>query len=124
MLPDGLMIDTFINREALVSRTIETVAKNLIEGAIVVVVVLFLFLGDIRASLIAASVIPLSMLFTFGMMQYFGVIGNLMSLGALDFGLIVDGSFIVVESVAMAVGLKPKNHLEPNTFAHRQNWVI
>ncbi|MFQ3576428.1 MAG: CusA/CzcA family heavy metal efflux RND transporter [Cytophagales bacterium] len=106
LLPKGITIKPFINRKALVGRTIQTVTKNLVEGALVVLVVLMLFLGDWRASVVAASVIPLSMLATFGLMCQFGVIGNLMSLGALDFGLIVDGSVIVVESIAMVFAIK------------------
>lgn len=124
LLPDGLKIEPFINREALVSKTISTVTHNLLEGAVVVLIVLFIFLGDYIASLIAASVIPLAMLFTFGMMQLTGVIGNLMSLGALDFGLIVDGSVIVVESVALAMVFRMKNIKIKSTFHQRQEWVI
>lgn len=124
LLPDGLKIEPFINREALVSKTITTVTHNLLEGAVVVLIVLFIFLGDYIASLIAASVIPLAMLFTFGMMQLTGVIGNLMSLGALDFGLIVDGSVIVVESVALAMVFRMKNLKIKSTFHQRQEWVI
>ncbi|MCP2821169.1 efflux RND transporter permease subunit, partial [Salmonella enterica subsp. enterica serovar Typhimurium] len=81
----------------LVDRTIHTVSKNLIEGALLVVVVLFLLLGNIRAALITAAVIPLAMLFTIMGMVRGGVSGNLMSLGALDFGLIVDGAVIIIE---------------------------
>lgn len=124
LLPEELEIKPFINREALVARTISTVTKNLVEGAIVVLAVLMLFLGDIVASLIAASVIPLAMLFTFGMMNYMGVIGNLMSLGALDFGLIVDGSVIVVEGVAMALALKLKKIHRAMSYEERQDEVV
>lgn len=124
LLPEELEIKSFINRESLVSRTINTVTKNLIEGAIVVLLVLMLFLGDIVASLIAASVIPLAMLFTFGMMNAFGVIGNLMSLGALDFGLIVDGSVIVVESVAMVLAFQLKKANRVLNYEERQEVVI
>ena len=124
LLPEELEIKPFINREALVARTISTVTKNLVEGAIVVLLVLMLFLGDIVASLIAASVIPLAMLFTFGMMNATGVIGNLMSLGALDFGLIVDGSVIVVESVAMVLAVQLKKARGVLSYAERQNVVI
>jgi heavy metal efflux system protein len=124
LLPEELEIKPFINREALVSRTIQTVTKNLVEGAIVVLLVLMLFLGDIIASLIAASVIPLAMLFTFGMMQTTGVIGNLMSLGALDFGLIVDGSVIVVESVAMSLAFSMRKIKRKMSYEERQDEVI
>lgn len=124
MLPEGVVMNTFINRQNLVQRTTSTVSKNLMEGAIVVLIVLFLFLGDLRASLIAASVIPLSMLFTFGMMVSTDVIGNLMSLGALDFGLIVDGSVIVVEGIAMVLAVKMKGLTSKSTYLERQKWVI
>jgi cobalt-zinc-cadmium resistance protein CzcA len=113
-LPEGLIIEPFIDREKLVTRTISTVATNLLEGAVIVIVVLFLFLGDITASLIVASLIPLCMLFAFGMMVQFKVVGNLMSLGALDFGLIVDGSVIVVESVIISLGLYATKKLNPS----------
>lgn len=97
-LPEGLIIEPFIDRAKIVSKAIATVATNLIEGAMIVVLVILIFLGNWRASLLAASVIPLSMLFAFGLMKQFGVVGNLMSLGAIDFGLLVDPSIIVVES--------------------------
>lgn len=123
-LPDDVEIVPFIDREKLVARTINTVKTNLMEGAVIVVLILILFLGDLKASLIAASVIPLSMLFAFGMMQYFGVVGNLMSLGALDFGLIVDGSVIVVEGVALFVGLAMHKAGTKMDYASRQLVVI
>jgi heavy metal efflux system protein len=125
-LPEGLVIEPFIDREKLVSKAISTVRTNLIEGAIIVVLVILLFLGNWRASLLAASVIPLSMLFAFGLMQQFGVVGNLMSLGAIDFGLLVDPAIIVVESVvlflALAMGKKAKG--EKMTYQERQEVVI
>lgn len=96
-LPDDIEIVPFIDRASLVDRAIGTVQENLMEGALIVIFVLVLFLGNIRAGLIVASVIPLSMLFALGMMQLFGVSANLMSLGAIDFGLIVDGAVIIVE---------------------------
>jgi heavy metal efflux system protein len=99
-LPPGVRIEPFLNRSDLVSRAIGTVSRNLIEGALIVVFILVLLLGNMRAGLIVASVIPLSMLFAISMMNLFGVSGNLMSLGAIDFGLIVDGAIIIVESVA------------------------
>ncbi len=105
-LPKGITIDEFYNREHLVDKTIGTVEKNLIEGGVIVILVLLLMLGNIRAGLIVASVIPLAMLFALIMMNVFDVSGNLMSLGAIDFGLIVDGAVIIVESVIVAVGLK------------------
>lgn len=98
-LPEGVELITFYDRTKIVDRAIATVKKNLLEGALIVVVILVLFLGNFRASLIVASVIPLAMMFAVGMMNMFGVSGNLMSLGALDFGLIVDGAVIIVEAV-------------------------
>lgn len=105
-LPEGLVIDGFLDRSALVSRAIGTVEKNLIEGALIVIAVLVLFLGNLRAGLIVASVIPLAMLFAVAMMRLFGVSGNLMSLGAIDFGLIVDGAVIIVEASMHHLGLR------------------
>ena len=98
-LPEGVTIETFYDRTELVNRTIATVAKNLIEGGLLVVLVLLLLLGNLRASLIVAAAIPLSMLVAFTAMNAFGISGNLMSLGALDFGLIVDGSVVMIENV-------------------------
>ena len=98
-LPEGIEIEPFLDRTKMVNNAIGTVEKNLIEGALIVVFVLVLFLGNFRAGLIVASVIPLSMLFAVILMNMFGVGGNLMSLGALDFGLIVDGAVIIVEAV-------------------------
>jgi len=98
-LPEGVIIEPFIDRTELVDRAIGTVKKNLIEGALIVIFVLILLLGNWRAGLLVASVIPLSMLFAFGLMRQFGVSGNLMSLGAIDFGLIVDGAVIIVEAI-------------------------
>lgn len=98
-LPEGVQIEAFLDRTKMVNHAISTVEKNLLEGALIVVLVLVLFLGNFRAGLIVASVIPLSMLFALIMMNVFGVSGNLMSLGALDFGLIVDGAVIIVEAV-------------------------
>lgn len=98
-LPKGVVIEPFLDRTKMVNNAIGTVEKNLTEGALIVVFVLVLFLGNIRAGLLVASVIPLAMLFAICMMNLFGVSGNLMSLGALDFGLIIDGAVIIVESV-------------------------
>jgi cobalt-zinc-cadmium resistance protein CzcA len=97
-LPAGVYIQTLYNRSSLVDQTIATVQKNLFEGAILVVIVLFIFLGNIRAAIITALVIPLSMLFAITGMALHKVSGNLMSLGAIDFGLMVDGAVIVVEN--------------------------
>lgn len=98
-LPEGLEIQPFLDRTKMVNNAISTVEKNLLEGALIVVFVLVIFLGNIRAGFLVASVIPLSMLFAVILMNWFGVSGNLMSLGALDFGLIVDGAVIIVEAV-------------------------
>lgn len=98
-LPEGVIIEPFIDRTNLVDRVEDTIARNLIEGGLIVIFVLVIFLGNWRAGLVVASVIPLSMLFAFGMMKTFGIDGNLMSLGAIDFGMIVDSAVIIVEAV-------------------------
>ncbi len=98
-LPEGVVIEPFLDRTKMVNNAIGTVEKNLVEGALIVIFILVLFLGNVRAGLLVASVIPLAMLFAIIMMNTFGVSGNLMSLGALDFGLIVDGAVIIVEAV-------------------------
>lgn len=108
-LPQGVVVEPFLDRSELVSRAIHTVGKNLLEGALIVIFVLVLFLGNLRSGLLVASVIPLAMLFALGMMDVFGVSGNLMSLGALDFGLIVDGAVIIVEAVMHRI-LQSKHH--------------
>ena len=97
-IPDDVEIEAYVDRTSLVNRAVATVKTNLIEGALIVLFILILFLGNIRAGLIVASAIPLSMLFALGMMRVFGVSANLMSLGAIDFGLIVDGAVIIVEA--------------------------
>ncbi len=99
----GVEVDPFYDRTELVQKTIRTVARNLVEGGVLVIVVLFLMLRNLRAGLIVSSVIPLSMLAAFIGMRWFGVSGNLMSLGAIDFGLIVDGSVIVVENAVRMI---------------------
>lgn len=99
MLPEGVSVEPYLNRSELVNRNISTVVRNLIEGALIVFLVLILFLGNLRAGLIVASVIPLAMLFGFIMMRLFGVSANLMSLGAIDFGIVVDGSIVIVEGI-------------------------
>ncbi|WP_443945973.1 CusA/CzcA family heavy metal efflux RND transporter [Pedobacter sp. AW1-32] len=99
MLPQGVVIEPFLDRTKMVDNAIHTVETNLMEGALIVIFVLVFFLGNLRAGLIVSSVIPLSMLFAIILMNQFGVGGNLMSLGAIDFGLIVDGSVIVVEAI-------------------------
>ena len=110
-LPEGVKIEPFLNRSDLVGRAIGTVSKNLIEGALIVVFVLVLLLGNLRAGLVVASVIPLAMLFAVSLMNLFGVSGNLMSLGAIDFGLIVDGAVIIVESVVHRISMS-KHHYQ------------
>lgn len=105
-LPEGVVIEPFLDRAKMVSNTISTVKTNLMEGALIVVFILVLFLGNFRAGFLVASVIPLAMLFAVIMMNLFGVGGNLMSLGALDFGLIVDGAVIIVEAVLHQLGFK------------------
>lgn len=109
-LPKGVTIEPFLNRSDLVGRAIGTVSTNLIEGALIVIFILVLLLGNMRAGLIVASVIPLSMLFAVSMMKLFGVSGNLMSLGAIDFGLIVDGAVIIVESVVHRITQSKTHH--------------
>jgi cobalt-zinc-cadmium resistance protein CzcA len=108
-LPAGVTIEPYLNRSDLVSRSIGTVSRNLIEGALIVIFILVILLGNVRAGLIVASVIPLSMLFAISLMNIFGVSGNLMSLGAIDFGLIVDGAVIIVESVVHRIFMS-KHH--------------
>ena len=109
-LPEGIEIHAFLDRTKLVNRAIGTVERNLIEGALIVVFVLVLMLGNWRAGLVVASVIPLSMLFAVILMNLFGVSGNLMSLGAIDFGLIVDGAVIIVEATLHHIALKNYRH--------------
>lgn len=107
-LPKGVIIEPFIDRTNLVDRVEGTIARNLIEGGLIVIFVLVIFLGNWRAGLVVASVIPLSMLFAFGMMKTFGIDGNLMSLGAIDFGMIVDSAVIIVEAVVSHIHNKYK----------------
>ena len=110
-LPEGVVIEPFLDRTKLVNNAIATVSKNLIEGALIVIFVLVLLLGNLRAGLVVASVIPLAMLFAVSMMHLFGVSGNLMSLGAIDFGLIVDGAVIIVEATM--------HHILGKKYLHR-----
>jgi cobalt-zinc-cadmium resistance protein CzcA len=105
-LPDDVIIEPYLDRTDLVGRAIKTVETNLIEGALIVIFVLVFFLGNLRAGLIVASAIPLSMLFALGLMNVFGVSANLMSLGAIDFGLIVDGAVIIVEATLHHLGMR------------------
>jgi cobalt-zinc-cadmium resistance protein CzcA len=110
-LPKGVVIEPFLDRTKLVNNAISTVSRNLVEGALIVIFVLVLLLGNIRAGLVVASVIPLAMLFAVSMMKLFGVSGNLMSLGAIDFGLIVDGAVIIVEATL--------HHIVGKKYQHR-----
>ncbi|MGI8634539.1 MAG: efflux RND transporter permease subunit, partial [Segetibacter sp.] len=105
-LPEGVDIEPFLDRQKLVDNAISTVTHNLLEGALIVIFILILFLGNLRAGLVVASVIPLAMLFAISMMNLFGVSGNLMSLGAIDFGLIVDGAVIIVEAILHKITLR------------------
>jgi heavy metal efflux system protein len=98
-LPEGVVIEPFIDRTKLVDKAIGTVQTNLLEGALIVIFILVLLIGNWRAGLVVASVIPLALLFAVSLMKFFGVSGNLMSLGAIDFGLIVDGAVIIVEAI-------------------------
>ena len=111
-LPQGVEIEPFLDRTKMVNNAIGTVEKNLLEGALIVIFILVLFLGNLRAGLLVASVIPLAMLFAICMMNLFGVSGNLMSLGALDFGLIVDGAVIIVEAVMHSLAFSTNQKLE------------
>ncbi len=110
-LPEGVYIQPFLDRTELVDRTLGTVTENLIFGGLIVIFVLVLFLGNFRAGFVVASVIPLSMLFAVSMMKLFGVSGNLMSLGAIDFGLIIDGAVIIVESIVHRIYKSKTHHL-------------
>ncbi len=105
-LPEDVEIEAFLDRTNLIDRAINTVKTNLIEGALIVILILVLFLGNLRAGLIVASAIPLSLLFALALMNLFGVSANLMSLGAIDFGLIVDGAVIIVEATLHFLGAK------------------
>ena len=102
-LPEGVVLEPFLDRTKMVDNAIGTVETNLIEGALIVLFVLILFLGNFRAGFLVASVIPLAMLFAIILMNLFGVSGNLMSLGALDFGLIIDGAVIIVEALLHSI---------------------
>ncbi|WP_322550473.1 CusA/CzcA family heavy metal efflux RND transporter [Flavobacterium psychraquaticum] len=110
-LPEGVAIEPFMDRSILVNKAIGTVEKNLIEGALIVIFILVLLLGNWRAGLVVASVIPLALLFAISMMRLFGVSGNLMSLGAIDFGLIVDGAVIIVEAIVHRLQVSKKGKL-------------
>ena len=119
-MPKGVTIEPFLNRSDLVGRAIGTVSRNLIEGALIVIFLLILFLGNFRAGLIVASVIPLSLLFAISLMKLFGVSGNLMSLGAIDFGLIVDGAVIIVESVVYRISMSKRHYMGISRLSQQQ----
>ena len=120
-LPAGTKIEPFYDRSVLVDRTIHTVAKNLLEGALLVIAILLILLGDLRAGIVVATTIPLALLFAVVVMNALGLSGNLMSLGAIDFGLIVDGAVIIVENVVRR--LSERGHelgRVPNALEHRE----
>ncbi|MDR1228613.1 MAG: CusA/CzcA family heavy metal efflux RND transporter [Azoarcus sp.] len=123
-LPEGVEAVTVYDRSTLVDKAIDTVKKNLLEGAALVIVILFLFLGNIRAALITAMVIPLSMLFTFTGMLNYRVSANLMSLGALDFGIIVDGAVVIVENCIRRLAHAQERHGRPLTRIERFHEVF
>lgn len=123
-LPDGVRAVTVYDRTVLVDKAISTVKKNLLEGAILVIVILFLFLGNIRAAVITATVIPLSMLFTFTGMVSYKVSANLMSLGALDFGIIIDGAVVIVENCVRRLAHAQAHYGRPLTRAERFHEVF
>ncbi|MGB6099577.1 MAG: CusA/CzcA family heavy metal efflux RND transporter [Comamonas sp.] len=123
-LPEGVHAVTVYDRTVLVDKAISTVKKNLLEGAILVIVILFLFLGNIRAAIITATVIPLSMLFTFTGMVHYKVSANLMSLGALDFGIIIDGAVVIVENCVRRLAHAQAHYGRPLTRAERFHEVF
>ena len=123
-LPEGVHAVTVYDRTVLVDKAIATVKKNLLEGAILVIVILFLFLGNIRAASITATVIPLSMLFTFTGMVHYKVSANLMSLGALDFGIIIDGAVVIVENCVRRLAHAQAHFGRPLTRAERFHEVF
>ncbi len=118
-LPPGVSIDVFVDRTKLIHHTVSTVEENLLIGALIVIFILILLLGNIRAGLIVATVIPLSLLFAISIMNIFGLSANLMSMGALDFGLIVDGAIIIVEGLLFSI--QRRSVLSPLTDAREQN---
>ena len=123
-LPKGVRIDVFYDRAVLVNRTIQTVAKNLAEGALFVIAVLFLLLGSVRGGLIVAAAIPFAMLVAFTAMEALGLSGNLMSLGAIDFGIVVDGSVIVVENAVVFFAAAARKQSRVMTYAEAAERVL
>src|SRR5262249_27260099 len=122
-LPQGTQIDAFYDRSVLVDRTVTTVGKNLLEGALLVVLVLLVLLGDVRAGLVVATTIPLSLLFAIVVMNALGLSGNLMSLGAIDFGLIVDGAVIIVENAVRRLSERQRELGHPLSDLERMETV-
>jgi len=122
-LPEGTKIEPFYDRSSLVERTTKTIGRNLLEGALLVILVLFLLLGDLRAGMVVATTIPLSLLFAVVVMKATGISGNLMSLGAIDFGLIVDGSVIIVENAVRRLSESQAAAARPLTGAERLRLV-
>ena len=122
MLPEGVRVEPYLNRSELVDRNISTVIRNLIEGALIVFIVLIIFLGNVRAGLIVASVIPLAMLFAFILMRVFGVSANLMSLGAIDFGIVVDGSIVILEG--MLAHIYSRRLMGRTLSAEEMDWEV
>ncbi|MFT0546172.1 CusA/CzcA family heavy metal efflux RND transporter [Allopusillimonas ginsengisoli] len=123
-LPEGVHAVTVYDRTTLVDKAINTVKKNLLEGAVLVIVILFLFLGNIRAAIITAMVIPLSMLFTFTGMVTYKISANLLSLGALDFGIIIDGAVVIVENCVRRLAHAQEHHRRPLTKTERFHEVF
>jgi len=123
-LPPGVRLDVFYDRAELVNRTIRTVATNLAEGALFVVAVLFLLLGSIRGGLIVAAAIPFAMLVAFIAMKALGLSGNLMSLGAIDFGIVVDGSIIVVENAVVHLAAAARGMSRPMSYREAADVVL
>jgi len=123
-LPAGVRIDVFYDRADLVNRTIRTVATNLAEGALFVIAVLFLLLGSIRGGFIVAAAIPFAMLVAFTAMKFLGLSGNLMSLGAIDFGIVVDGSIIVVENAVVHLAARARGLGRPMTYGEAADVVV
>jgi cobalt-zinc-cadmium resistance protein CzcA len=118
-LPEGLYIEAFLDRTKLIDKTLSTIISNLVEGALIVIFVLVLMLGNLRAGLLLASVVPLAMLFAIWMMYSFGLSGNLMSLGAIDFGIIVDGAVIIVEAILLKL-----HHSQPQNQTQHEELVF
>ncbi|WP_088340210.1 CusA/CzcA family heavy metal efflux RND transporter [Robiginitalea sediminis] len=117
-LPEGVYINAFLDRSELISRTTDTIKENLLLGCLIVIFVVVLLLGNLRSGLVVASVIPLSLLMGLSLMYLFGVDANLMSLGAIDFGIIIDGAVIIVEFIAyqISVRMQGQDHLSPSEF--------